>query len=199
MKKVAVPISLLTSVAVLLVTARAGTAQGQKKLVEKYTVIPIVLDDPLTSRTARIGQKFETHCTTASNGFPRNTTFVGVITDCMRAEGSQPGMLAGKFVAAILPAGQHIAIEAVPCNAQGVKITSKVGSKEKKKRTGRGAVGGAALGGIIGGDLTGALVGGAVGAGVGHATKGKTTDAEIKAGAHGYLLITKSVWLPAGA
>jgi hypothetical protein len=198
MRMCASSITLLTTVTVILSATSAMTAQSQKRLVEKYTVIPVVLDDPLSSRTAHIGQKFETHCTTSSSGFPKNTTFVGVITQAQSSQGGQPGLLAAKFVEAVLPAGQHIAIEAVPSTAEGVKLPAKQGSQARKGRTGTGALSGAALGGLIGRDLKGALIGGAVGAGLGAAATGKTTDVEIKAGASGYIMLTQSVWLPMG-
>jgi hypothetical protein len=183
----------------MLLATSAISAQGQKRLVEKYTVIPVVLDDPLSSRTAHIGQKFETHCTTSSSGFPRNTTFVGVITQAQPRQGGQPGLLAAVFVEAILPAGQHVAIEAVPSSAEGVKLPEKQGSQAKKGATGTGALAGGALGALIGRELKGALIGGAVGAGVGAAATGKTTDVELKAGTNGYIMLTQSVWLPAGS
>jgi len=164
--------------------------------VEKYTVIPIMLDDTLNSKTAHIGQKFETHCTEPAGGFPKNTTFVGVITEARPSGGGEPGLLAGKYVEAVLPTRQRIPIEAMPSTKDGTKITSKSGSKKKKGRTGKGAIGGALVGGVIGGDLTGALAGGAAGAVVGKAATGKTRDLEIKAGKTGYIVLTQSVSLP---
>jgi hypothetical protein len=198
MQKRAASHPLLPSFAVLVLAAGACVAQGQKKLVDKYTVIPIVLDDPLTSRTAHIGQKFATHNTEPAGAFPRNTTFVGVITEARPAGGGKAGLLAGKFTQAMLPNGHKVAIEGVPSTKDGVKIPNKTGSTAKKKSGEKGAVVGAAAGGIFGQTLGGALIGGAAGFGVGKAVQGKTTDAEIKAGARGYLMLTQSAWVPAG-
>ena len=189
---------LLSSSTALLLAAGTVGAGSNQRLVEKYTVIPVVLDDTLTSKTAKVGQKFETHNTAPEGGFPKNTTFAGVITKVRRAKGGTPGMLAGKYTAAVLPDGNKLPITAVASTKDGIKVASKTG-KTAKKNTGENVgMGGAAVGALLGGGLKGAILGGALGFGAGKAIQGKTTDAEVKAGTRVYVMLMKAVRLPAG-
>jgi hypothetical protein len=190
---------LLGGLAVTLALG-TGSAAPAGKLIEKYTVIPVVLDDTVSSKTAKVGDRFEGHCTGPDcGGFPKNTTFQGVITIAQAAQPGQGGMLGAKIVAAVLPDGTKVNIEAVPSTKDGVKIVSVSGTVAKKGQGKKGGITGAVLGGLIGGDLEGAVVGGAVGAAAGNLTKGKTTDVERKAGHKGYIMMTKPVTLPASA
>ena len=125
-----------------------------------------------------------------------NTTFQAVITVAQAAGDGQGGILGAKIVAAVLPNGKKINIDAIPSTKDGVKITEVKGSQAKKGRGKKGAIGGAILGGVIGGDLEGAVIGGASGAAVGNLTKGKTKDVERKAGHKGYIMMLQPVTLP---
>jgi len=171
---------------------------GQKpaaKTVPKYTVIPVVLDDTISSVKNKTGDKFEVHCVGPNcGGFPSGTTFIGVLT-ITRAQGEKPATGSAKFVSAVLPDERKIQIQAVPSTADGVKIESKTaGTTKKETRRKVGALG-AGIGALTDG-FKGAVVGGAIGAAAGSAAKSKGKEGEIKAGTKGYIMLTKLATIP---
>jgi len=180
-------------------TLALGIASAAPKgpVIPKYTVIPVVLDDTVSSKTNHVGDRFEGHCTGPDcGGFPVNTTFQGVITVAEPSQSGQPGVLAGRIVAAVLPDGTKINIEAAPCEKDGTKKEPIVGTTAKKGRGKKGAVVGGALGGIFGGDIEGAAIGAVAGVAAGNATKGKTKNVERKAGFKAYIVLTAPATLP---
>jgi len=184
---------LLLTTTLLLVTACAQAAV----IVEKYTVIPVVLDDSLSSKTNRVGDTFNAHCMGANcAGFPSPTTFVGRITDVMAKQGDQPGHIHVAFTAAVLPDGTKVPIDAVLSSAEGVASGDMQGKQAKKGARTKGAAIGAGLGALIGGNKwKGALWGGAAGWALGDIDKGKTKDIDVPAGTKFYIALRQRVIL----
>src|SRR5262245_7056728 len=119
---------LLGGLAVALAVG-TGSAASKGMVIPKYTVIPVVLDDTISSKTARVGDRVECHCTGPDcGGFPVNTTFQGIITVAQASGDGQPGVMDGKVIAAVLPDGTKINIEAVPSSKDGVKKGAIQGS-----------------------------------------------------------------------
>jgi hypothetical protein len=180
-------------------TAVLGLAVGAaaRTLINSFTVIPVVLQSPLSSKTAHVGDQFRVRCMAADcGGFPQNTRFTGVITEAAPRQGNHPGKLKSQFVGAILPDGTKMPIRAVFSTAQGMKQAVDKGHQAKSGTQ----VGGAAIGGIagavLGGGLTNTLLGGAAGYLAGTAAKGKTTDYVAKPGAKFHIMLTQPAALP---
>lgn len=181
---------------VMLATTIVGTLyaadQPQNTVIPKYTVVPVILDDTISTKKNKTGDKVEVHCVGKDcGGFPSGTTFVGVL-NIQPATGNQPGKGSVQFVQAVLPDERKIAIQAVPSSAEGVKTEGQTGKKSKKQAQTTGAIIGAGIGGIAGG-FGGAVIGGAAGLGAGSLTKGKGKDIEVKAGTKGYITMLKPV------
>lgn len=182
-------------IVVLVIGPASAGKQPAGQTIPKYTVIPVILDDTISTRKNRTGDTFEVHSYGSNcGGFPSGTTFVGVLT-VTPAQGEHPGTGSAKFTSAILPDQCKVQIEAVPSTAEGVKNECKTGGKSKGKAQKKGALLGAGVGAITNG-FKGAVVGGAVGAAAGSATKGKGKDIEIKAGTKGYIVLTKPATIP---
>jgi hypothetical protein len=164
--------------------------------IPKYTVVPVILDDTISTKRNTTGDKFEVHCADANNcGFPKGTTFVGVLT-VTPAKGHEPGRGSAKFTHAILPDDREIHIVAEPCSAEGIKVGEKSGGTSKSKAQTTGAAVGAGIGFLVAGGHGGAIVGGAVGAVAGGTSKGEGKNIEIKAGSKGYIVFLKTVTIP---
>ena len=182
--------------------AAAGKNTNPTKVIPAYTVIQVMLDDPVSSKTSKAGDKIDSRCTGSNcGGFPTNTVFVAVLTQVSPKHGDTPGMIKGKFTQAVLPDGTSVAIEAVRSTAEGVLVSgASVGKKAKSEARSKGATLGAAAGLIFGGDkFESTLKGAALGYGVGALVKGKSKDVEAKPGAKYYIMLTKQVNIPANS
>ena len=186
---------LLILAASAMAIAIASAAEGPAaQTIPKYTVIPVILDDTISTARNKTGDKFEVHCTGSNcGGFPSGTTFVGILT-ITPAQGEKPAQGSAKFVSAILPDERKIEILAVPSTAEGVKVDGKTGETTKKKSKKKGA----RIGGVIGtlaagfpGAVAGRVVGGAAGS-----KKAKGLDIELKAGLKGYIMLTEPATIP---
>lgn len=79
--------------------------------VPTNVVVPVTLDQELSSATATRGQQFTASVSTQQPGdseFPAGTRVEGVVTGVQRKEGNNPGVLELDFRAAILPGGQRV-------------------------------------------------------------------------------------------
>jgi len=193
MKVIALSV-LMVVLVVGVAPAFAAATKPAPVTVPKYTVIPVVLDDTISTKKNKTGDKFEVHCTAACSGFPSGTTFVGVLT-ITPAKESVPGQGSAKFTHAILPDERKIEIVAQPSTAEGVKKEGQTGAVSKGQARRKGALLGAGIGALAG-DTEGALIGAAVGATAGGATKGQGKDVEVKAGSKGYIVLLKPVTIP---
>ena len=183
----AVPVCPLLAVTGLLFGACGGAAaQRERVVVPAGTIVRVKLDERVTSRDAREGERVSASVSQEDrSGFPERTEFEGVITQVQRASDDRPGVVDMDFRRAVLPDGRAVAIDgALASLADGdVRRTSDGrletrrggrGNKIDLKWVGYGAAGGAVLGEILGGGfLKGALLGGLGGAIYGYVNRDK--------------------------
>lgn len=163
------------------------------------TIIQARLEDDLSSRTAREGDRFTATLSTDDRSrFPIGTKFEGRITDVRRAEKDEPGVIDVAFERAILPDGTDVAISGGLASleqdqvvrGEDGRLTASRKADAKKfdwKWVGIGAGGGAVLGTVLGGaTFRGALLGGLGGAIYSYLNKGKGSrdyrDVELSSG-----------------
>lgn len=184
----------LLAVMVLAVMPPAATAARQpgSMVLQKNRVIPVVLDNRLSSRSNRAGDRFEAHAVGNSRtGFPRNTTFVGVVREAIAKSGNQPGRLKLRFTEAILPDGRRVAIDAVPSSR------TLAGRKQKSANAQKYALYGAGAGLLLSRNkLKGVLIGGGLGYLAGTMIKGKASDVDLSAGTELNIRLIQSVSIP---
>lgn len=159
-----------------MVGAPDAAAQSERIYIPSNTVIHAELDQSLSSRTARVGQRVAARIDPADrSGFPEGTRFEGTITQVQRSNDNRPGIIDMEFQRAWLPDGQRVSIDGtlasladddVQRTSDGrIVARSKSGDSFDWKWVGYGAGAGAILGGILGDDwLKGALLGGLGGA-----------------------------------
>lgn len=183
-------------IAAVTVSVALGTTTQKQKVIPKYTVIALVLDQPISSKTDRVGDKFRSHCTSVNcGGFPTGTTFWGIITEARPKSGNQPGHLNAKWTTAVLPDGQNVPLSAALSSPQGAVKTGPQGKQAKAGRERKGGYLGAGIGAIAGG-FEGLLIGGAAGYGAGYAARGKTTDINIQPGQSYHIVLLQPATLP---
>lgn len=159
--------------AIVFVVAAATAFAAQTVVIPKYTVIPVVMVDELSSATNKVGDKFETRCEGGNcGGFPERTTFVGVVTEVTKQTKSAPGSIEVSFVEAVLPDSARVPISGtlIALSEDTVKLDPVTGNlvgteaakKERGKFTKLGARGGLLVSGSgrkVRGGLRGAVVG----------------------------------------
>jgi hypothetical protein len=160
-------------------------------------VVPITLDQELSSSTARVGDVFTATVKSERLGdseFPGGTKIEGVITEAQARTGSEPGVLDMKFRNAILPDGTRIGLngQLIALDSNGVVNTNgrivapaAKGGGNKLKVIGIGAGVGYVIGKVLlkkDGILSAVL--GAAGGFLYDASKSKakTADARLAAG-----------------
>jgi len=131
--------------------------------VPQGVVVPVTLDQDLSSATARVGQTFTATVRSQQLGdseFPAGTKIEGVISEATAKNGDQPGVLDLDFRSAILPDGTRYALrgeligldqESVQATSTG-RITAKPRSQSNQERLkviGIGAAGGFLLGRVL--------------------------------------------------
>lgn len=173
-------IRILTLSIVLAALILATTAAvGQTMVITKYTVIPVILQTPLSSATSKVGDTLTATCMgTNCGGFPLGTTFLGRVTDVTRAGKGTPGQIGVNFYQAILPDKMAISIvgDVTSLNQQEVAVDPNTGiiyelpqeRNERNKFISQGAGAGAIIGAIgssnnAAGFLKGAAIGGVAG------------------------------------
>lgn len=162
-------------------------AQGYgSRSIPQNTVVRVKLDDELSSRESRVGDRFMARLADSDySGFPRGTRFEGTVTQVQRATKDRPGVLDMKIHRALMPDGRMVASTAflASLNEDDVvrvgrgRLESRSRSRGNKidwKWAGYGAAGGAVLGEIFGGSfIKGALLGGLGGAVYGYLNRDK--------------------------
>ena len=162
------------------------------------TNIRVRINGTLSSKTARVGDRFKTTVTEpvySTNGvvvIPVGSTVNGRVDTVKAArKGGNPGEIGVSFISVQLPNGNVRAINGSLTNLQTDDVNSDnegtVSANKMKNRKiifiGGGGAGGAVLGAAIGGGK-GALIGGIIGAGAGllgeRLTKGE--EAEVRSG-----------------
>jgi hypothetical protein len=174
----------------LLLGATALALGAQGFTVNAGNIIPVVLNQNISTATNKAGDKVEAQCTGGDcGGFPRGTKFFAVLTEVSAKTDKSPGSMRGQFATAVLPDGRHIPIKA-QAQAGGVRGTTETKKGNKGKTAAVGATAGAL---VANNSLMGALVGGAVGHKLGRKSKTTTTDVSFERGTPFQLLMLQTV------
>ncbi|MEP6923345.1 MAG: hypothetical protein ABI954_02675 [Pyrinomonadaceae bacterium] len=180
--------------------------------VASNTKIRVRMEDTINSKTARVGDSFETRTVEpvySTNGtvvIPEGSTIIGRVTAVTAArKGGKPGTIDVSFVQVRLPNGATRSINGslADLDSKDAKSNNEgtaSGDKMKYRKPifiGGGAAGGAILGGAVGGGK-GALIGGIIG-GVGgligeNQTKGE--NAEVKSGTEFGVVLNQAISMP---
>ena len=165
--------------------ARQASAQSRGRTeIPDNTVVRLKLDQSLSSRTARVGERFAAVLSEEDrSGFPMGTRFQGVVKDVRRHSKDKPGVLGVEFARAYLPDGARVDVdgklaslaeEDVRRTSDGRLESRGNGNKMDWKWAGYGAAGAAVISALLGENiLKGAVLGGVVGAAYGYFTKDK--------------------------
>jgi len=160
-------------------------------------VVPVKLDDKLSSATARKGQTFTATVQSEDPGdseFPAGSKVEGVITDVHRKTKTTPGVLDLDFRSVILPGGGRVSLQgelvaldnkSVSHESKGRLVAKKSSGKDKLKIIGIGAGAGYVIGHLLlkKSGLWSAVIGGAAGYLYGqHKDKGKVAEAVVPEG-----------------
>lgn len=194
-------------------TAKRSTAiQPALYTVERGQRIRVRMNELISSKTARVGDRFTTTVTEpvySSTGVvvvPVGSTVVGRVDSVQRAKkGGDPGAIDVSFVEVRLPNGTRRAINAslTDLNSDDAKSDNEgraSGDQRKNDKIifiGGGAAGGAILGGAIGGGkgaLVGAILGGLGGLAGERLTRGE--EAEVRSGTEFGVYLNQSISLP---
>ncbi len=196
---------------------RGRRAVVRKVVVPTYvvpanTIIRVRLNEQLSSRTARIGDRFSANVTDpvfAGSGvqvIPVSSKVWGRVTSVKRAERRTPGSITVAFTSVEIPNGTNYAINGSLTTLQADDVNAdnegsvKGGSNRNRDAVfiGGGAATGALIGAIAGGGKgagIGAIIGGALGTGARVYEKEK--EAEVKSGTEFGVILNRSVTLPA--
>lgn len=194
------------------VVRRSTVVTPRLYAVDRGTRIRVRMNDTLSSKTARVGERFTTtvtepvYSTTGVVVIPTGSTVTGRV-DSVRpsAKGGNPGQIDVSFIEVKTPNGARRAINGSLTDLVSEDAKSDVegtasGDKMKHRKIifiGGGGAGGAVLGAAIGGGK-GALIGGLLGAGAGYLgqklTKGE--EAEVRSGTEFGVYLNQAISLP---
>lgn len=188
------------------------TASSQLYTVERGQRIRVRMNEEISSKTARVGDRFSTtvtepvYSTTGVVVIPTGSTVVGRVDSVKQAKkGGDPGSIDVSFVEVKLPNGTRRSINGSLTDLRSDDAKSDnegraSGDDRKNDKVifiGGGAAGGAILGAAIGGGK-GALIGGILGGLGGLAgerlTKGE--EAEVRSGTEFGVYLNQSIALP---
>ncbi len=94
-----------------LLTALAVSVSAAEITIPRDTVIPVTLDESLSSATSRVGDVFYAHHEGINGaGFPEHTMFTGTVESVTKASGNTAGQIGVSFVSAKLPDGTKVPI-----------------------------------------------------------------------------------------
>lgn len=176
------------------------------------TRIRVRIDQEINSKTARVGDTFETKTVEpvySSGGvlvIPEGSTIVGKVTAVQPArKGGKPGTIDVSFTQIRLPNGSSRSINGslVDLNSDDANSNNEgtaSGDKMKHRKIifiGGGAGGGAILGAAIGGGK-GALIGGIIGGIAGAITENQTKgeDARVESGTEFGVILNQAISMP---
>jgi hypothetical protein len=209
--------SVLFLLVVVGLSVQTGEAQAKKKRIKYYTVkagtvLRVRMEGSLSSKTARVGDRFRT--TTVDPVYsaggavliPDASTVSGRVTAVRPArKNGEPGTIDVSFTSIILPNRRSVAITGFLTSLdEGGSRSDNEGAVSGKKTSRRNLkfIGGGAGGGLLIGALTGGGKGAVIGAGVGalggfitkKLVKGK--EAEVKSGTEFGVYLSRAVSLP---
>jgi hypothetical protein len=176
---------LAATVAAAGVLPRNAAAQaGRDVAVPANTIVRLKLEDRLSSKTNREGDRFAAVLApNDTSGFPNGTRFQGEVIEVARPGKDEPGLLDVRMLAAYLPNGARaqlngrlasLADSDVLRTADGRIESRRRGGKTDWKWAGYGAAGGVLLSAILGKSvLRGALLGGLGGGVYSYLNRGK--------------------------
>jgi hypothetical protein len=191
------------------VARRAAVVRPALYRVDTGTNIRVRMNGTLSSKTARVGDRFRTTVTEpvySTNGvvvIPVGSTVTGRVDTVTAArKGGKPGEISVSFISVQLPNGSVRAINGslTDLNTKTAKSDNEgtaSGDKMKYRKPvfiGGGAGGGAIIGGIAGGGkgaLIGGIIGGIAGAIAENQTKGE--DAEVRSGTEFGVYLNQSI------
>jgi hypothetical protein len=172
-------------------TAALSAAVAQDFTVNQGNIIKLVLDQTVSSKTNKAGDRVQTHCDEGDcGGFPKGTKFFAIIEEITPRTEKEPGRLKIKFATAVLPDKTKVAIEAEPYSGAESKGGTQTKKGNKALSTGIGALGGVIL---FKNDTAGALIGGATGYALGKKKQTITNDIEIQQGTRFQIRMLKTV------
>jgi len=161
--------------------------------VPNNVVVPVTIDEELSSANATVGQKFTATVVSKTNGdseFPAGTKLRGEVVAVSRKSGNTPGTLDLRFVRAILPDNERVALDGTLASLDGDstqvvdgRLTAKgnTGSKnDTLKIVGIGAGAGFLLGKVLKQNSTLSAVLGAAGGYLYDKSKNKKNAAEAR-------------------
>ena len=159
------------------------------------TVVPVTLDQELSSATAYVGQPFTATVISSNPGdseFPAGTRIEGKVSSVQKKNGDEPGTLELTFNAALLPDNSRVGINGALINTDENSVKTVGGrvvaqgdknNNDTLKIVGIGAAGGYVIGRLLKKNST---VGALLGAGAGYLfdrSKGdKAAEAKLAAG-----------------
>jgi hypothetical protein len=199
---------LFATLTILSVTIAATHLSGQTKKKKagppKYTVaadtiMRLRLNDPLTSKKAKVGDQFRSTVVDPvyAKGFqviPPGSIVIGHITHVVRASRkSNAGSLNVAFTAVQLPNEKTHSLNGSLAASDSADNEGEVKGGSSKKRNAAFIAGGAVVGGLING-VAGAAIG--AGAGIGTALIRKGKEAEVKPGTEFNMILNRSLLLP---
>ncbi len=190
---------------------RNSQPSNQPGVIAEDTVLNMRMNESLSSKTSRVGDKFTATLTTpvyadSKVAIPAGTIVEGKVTQVSPAKRmNKGGSIAVEFEEIILPNGMSTKIDGV-LTSDDPEIQKHIdeenrmsggGSKDTGIFVGQSGAIGAVLGGITGGGK-GAVVGGAVGAGVGLASVlfSKGEEASVPAGTSFGIRLKQALPLP---
>src|ERR1051325_10109016 len=89
--------------ALSMLGARSALAQRDRLTIPAETLVRVRLDQPISSRTARVADRLTaTLAPTDTSGFPVATQFEGEVTEVQRYTADRPGILDMDFHRALL-------------------------------------------------------------------------------------------------
>ena len=195
-------------VALLVVSAATigyqAHAQTKRKAPPKYsvaanTILRLRLRDPLTSKTATVGQQFSSTVVDPVYGrgfqvIPPGSVVTGHITHVTRASRkSNAGSLNVAFNGVQLPNGRSYALNGSLASSESADNEGEVKGGSSKKRNFAFIAGGAVVGGLING-AAGAGIG--IGVAVAGALFAKGKEAEVEPGTEYNMILNRSLLLP---
>lgn len=152
--------------------------EGKPVVVPADTVISVVLDQTISSKTAHSGDKFSATIESPVDiegkvAIPKGVRADGVVKDAKAAGRFKGGATLALELTSITVSGRDYEVQ-----TSGAAMSSKGKGKRTAAMVGGGAAGGAAIGGIAGGGK-GAAIGALIGAAAGTGGAGLTGNRDI--------------------
>jgi len=189
---------------------RAYRRNARLITINSGTVIPAELDEPLSSKTNRTGDRFTATIKSDEVGdLPVGTKVQGVIRSAIPASGKDPGVLDVDFTRIILPGGEArvmtgslISLDGrtVSRDSNGRLVAKDRRAADRLKWVGIGAGAGVILGALTKGNtITNVLLGAGLGYLYNELSNQRVGDVELKAGTDFGVMLDKPLSIRASA